>query len=495
MVYYEIMRTEIVFPKGDFGLSLCKCWDSIHSDSENHVPMYSFLKQLDRNSPSFFTYLEQAFVMTFYVRDISHGLGKRALFYDLIVQWYRVYPLMASSILSIALESYKPFPYGSFRDIFGLLNYLKYECGFHETHDFVVDICNYLYRAFRKECMFFRNHKKTDTPLMKWMPHEKSRGGWIFALMAHKYCNMYDEFGSFSSFDVSDGNKRAFRKVVSRLRGSMDLVETIITEDNNVSYSFNQLCNPKYMTRYAKRFLQTQSFDSDPYFRYFLMKHLHARCDQKFSTQYTFQRIYDMPYVFSQCSGKLVKRGLENIHQTTDVLYETSMLLHLLWKSHVQSWIRKYQNHEYDVLLAFDEPLCCQSSCMSLAIAMLLSETNGKYCFYFNNGFALEKVDYGDKPTFIERLQCIVTILKPLIMPCVFADRASCWDLVKSSDEVNVEKSIMVFKGKCSMESSRRFVGQSGDGEYKNESHVYGAVLGHKRYDYVRKRLAFFLRN
>ena len=81
------------------------------------------------------------------------------------------------------------------------------------------------------------------------------------------------------------------------------------------------------------------------------------------------------------------------------------------------------KSHEYDVLLAFDEPLCCQSSCMSLAIAMLLSETNGKYCFYFNNGFALEKVDYGDKPTFIERLQCIVTILKPLIMPCVFADR------------------------------------------------------------------------
>ena len=469
-------------------LLLTESWNHIH-----HGGCEKSFLQLLKHAQNDREALEKAFVMTFYCRDISHGLGKRDLFYEMIVQWHEVFPLLSKKILSIALESYEPFPYGSFRDIFGLLNYLKHEIGAREDHPLLVCVLKYLYNCFRNECTYFRVHKKCDTPLVKWIPSEKSRGGWIYALLAHKYCHPRDKFGDFRSMDVSSQNKRSLRKVVSRLRGSMKLPSSLIAEKKIDKVHLNQVCSPNHLLHYHQFFLES---DQNVCFRYFLMKYLLRRCDQKYVTHYKFQRIYDLPYVFSPISGKLVRRGidfLETLKQrdredtmVEGILFETSTLLQLLWKSNMLSWIRKYQNHECDVVLALDEHITSQKSCMSIAIAMMLSETNQTFSFYYTNGFLIEKVEYMKGGTFIERLQLIVKNIGERIVPMEQETAVSLWSSIKSMNYSKTDTSILVFRGQCSMESSKKFVGHGG--EYKTDNHMYDAVLGHKRYDYVRKR-------
>lgn len=475
---------------------MLQSWNHIHYGGCE----MSFL-QLLKDAQNDYEAMEKAFVLTFYCRDISHGLGQRDIFYKMIVQWFEVYPFLSKKILSIALDSYQPFPYGSYRDIVGLLNYLKHEFGANEDHELVISALKYLYTCFRNECTYFRVHKKCDTPLVKWIPNEKSRGGWIFALLAHKYCHPRDKFGTFYSKDVSSENKRSLRKVVSRLRGSMRLPSSILSSRHIDKMHVNQLCNPSHLLHYHRFLLQTHDVSTDHqdvFFRYFLMKYLLRRCDQKYTTQYKFQRIYDMPYVFSPNSGKLVRRGmdfLETLKQRNKehtiiegILFETSTLLQLLWRTNMLSWIRKYQNHEYEVVLALDEHITSQKSCMSIAIAMMLSETNQTFSFYYTNGFLIEKIDYMKEGTFLERLQMIVKHIGEKILPMEQESVFSMWSTIKSMDYHKINSSILVFRGQCSMESTKKIVGQGTNGEYKSENEMYDAVLGHKRYDYVRKR-------
>ena len=46
----------------------------------------------------------------------------------------------------------------------------------------------------------------------------------------------------------------------------------------------------------------------------------------------------------------------------------------------------------------------------------------------------------------------------------------------------------IVMEGRCHISDPLSFVGQNEMSSYKELNHVYGAILGHNRYDYVRRK-------
>ena len=299
------------------------CWTLLQTNTQNTLFYHTFSKCL-RSLPKSGNSLvrEQALLLTIYVRDISHGLGQRDLFYEMIRLWELEFPMVAYSILPIALESYSPFPYASYRDVVGLMNYLVHDCGYEIGHPLVCSSFRYLYKGFLNECAYFRQHGVCSSPLVKWIPREKSKkGGYIFEALALKYAYPREQFGKFTK-KPSAGNLRAFRKIISRLRAPSNSMESWLCQKKTTPVYWKEMSIPHHVVHYHHVFIKNFSFmvKEDDHkkllTRYLLLKHLIQRSDQQYKSVYQFQRIYNLPYVFPASIGKLIKRGIEYLEES-----------------------------------------------------------------------------------------------------------------------------------------------------------------------------------
>ena len=117
--------------------------------------------------------IEELFCLLFYVRDISHGLGKRSIFYMMMMCFYDSFPMLALSVYPILLEYYKPLPYGSWRDVVGLCKFLKHNSSRGENHPLVDSVLEYMCKQLKNECIYFARFGKCDSNLVKWIPQRK----------------------------------------------------------------------------------------------------------------------------------------------------------------------------------------------------------------------------------------------------------------------------------------------------------------------------------
>lgn len=466
------------------------CWTLLQSNTSPHRFFYSAFAKCLRSLPKSGCSLvrEQALVLTIYVRDISHGLGQRDLFYEMIRLWEVEFPKVGYSILPIALESYNPFPYGSYRDVVGLMNYLVHDCDYKTSHPLVCSAFHYLYTGFLEECAYFRHHGVCSTPLVKWIPREKSKkGGYLFEALALKYADPKQQFGQFTR-RASDGNLRALRKIISRMRAPSKSMESWLCQKKSIPVHWKEMSIPHHVVHYHHVFLknftlmENEADHKKLFTRYLLLKHLVQRSDHKYKSAYQFRRIYNLPYVFPGSIGKLVKRGIEYLQGSRDQNdLEEYSLLNLSWKSLVLSWVRKYQSHEYRSVLVLNESVYSLSSCQSIGIALLLGETCATgNAFLFHNGIQEYEFPVSSTLCFVNNLKTLYTGLQEY----EFGFQKERETFLQSRNH----NECIIMDGKCHVSDPLSFVGQNEMGSYKELNHVYGAILGHNRYDYVRSK-------
>ena len=189
-------------------------WIQLHHNYSHQdlSPLFSDIMLNCRNYVNL-TIMEETFCLLFYVRDISHGLGLRQVFYMMMMHLYDSFPMLALSVFPILLQYYDPLPYGSWRDITGLCDYLKHHSQQGEEHPLIMSVLEYLNHQLKHERYFFSHNGICDTNMVKWIPRENSRNGWVFSLLAHHWTT------------TTGARERTYRKLVSKLRCSISITE------------------------------------------------------------------------------------------------------------------------------------------------------------------------------------------------------------------------------------------------------------------------------
>jgi len=123
-------------------------------------------------------------------RDIIDGKGEYTLAYMMVYQWHNFYPDLAKFALKLFVLSEDSHPYGSWKDMKYICNYIKLKesaSKTYGTHPLITYIISIVNEQIVQDTL-------TDTPslLAKWIPREKSRKfGWLFKELAVNYYYHY----------------------------------------------------------------------------------------------------------------------------------------------------------------------------------------------------------------------------------------------------------------------------------------------------------------
>ena len=436
------------------------------------------------NKNDILSILENVFCLLFYVRDISHGLGRRTLFYRMMSCLYDTFPMLALSAYPILLEYYKPLPYGCWRDIAGLCSFLKTNTSRGEYHPLVDAAIQYMVRTLRSERVYFMNSGKCDSTLVKWIPREKSKHDWIYDRIV---C-------AWSRNGLCDNRtKRAFRKMTSEMRSSLGLIETHMCsrswQDISIMKLTHGACSKYWRALSSQTHSHTYNHTSSDRISCAsrLTRHLETVVDRydRFN-----ERIDNLPFVFPASVGKYVSYGLQCIHEkgNTSIMSTISEDIYRLdckWRRIRNGWKRKYPAHFYFPVIRITDSLWTKETCDTIGRALLLYESaRGKLKGIYYDGHNPEWIVLDRDQSFLSHIETIYNALCDRIIPSNIQLSASCPGKIP----------LYIENGTCCLENQKSFVGQTRCAEYDDEFDVMCAVLYHERYDYVRRKFRLIVR-
>lgn len=416
--------------------------------------------------------------LAFYVRDISHGLGKRLYFYLMIRELYDIFPLYCASIFPLLLES--KYGYGSWRDIVGLCQCLRIYYG--ETDNNLIQISlRFLIEQLRKEHCHFSKHKKCITHAVKWIPKESSSKKWIYNKLVSFWYNIPE-------VEVCSGHKRGFRKMISRMNKSLPIIERNLAENDRKHIDFSKVSNASLLTHWNSLANQT------PDYQYKSFSKNKNDCMLDFSNHFSKTKkevprsiITNIPYSFPNTLGKLVKRGLTFLNQReinpedlqSFSYAEERHRLNAMWDKLKFQWIAKYKSHSYFPVLRLHDPLFHRFSCQSIGIALLLFETKDipDLGIYYDTQHP-DQADWillPENGAFIEYLEIIYNQVSISLVP-------DCPSHFVCSEELPV----FISNGNCSMGDKNKFIGQDEDVAFDSVFEKITQILRHPRFQYVK---------
>jgi len=437
--------------------------------------------------------LEEVFCLHIYVRDISHGLGKREIFYMMTYELYSFFPFLSLSLYPILLEYYDPFPYGSWRDVVGVCQYIKtHDAVYHEQHPLIVQVLHYMTKRLHDETVYFKHHQKCDTNLVKWIPLENSKHDWIYNIIVQMWVDKLWKKSplEFKSRFVLCGEKRGFRKMIGPMKASLQTVEY-------------KMCHREWDTIQAKhvskislcRYWNALHGQNDEFLP---MPDAHNRTlcratiahslDSSYVSKYTHKRPRDLPFVFPQHLGKMVSHGMQLLekarnHEVSNVrpqFLENMYNLNQMWKREIVSWKSKYDVHAYFPVLRLKHFLSSATSCSDIAKALLLFETmeDCEEGIYYD-GYEASFVSLKQGEPFMNQLEKIVHSLENQIYPDSPTHFASS---SKGNIPLFVEDGC-VFNGDV-----KKYAGQRENKSFEEVFDLFGDLMYHPRYDFVRRR-------
>jgi hypothetical protein len=190
------------------------------------------LKSEIRNDDRGVIYLELMYKLIIHTRDITSGKGEHDLFYMLVYELYREFPILAIYLLHHFIET----KIGCWRDIKYLCDYVR-KISPKSYDDTLIDICVELVNTQLKrdvESWNFsvnagsRNHISN---VAKWIPREKKKCGWLFERLVVHWSNTYNRWKvSWSSNGTNylkalNKSKKIYRKIITRLNKNIDTTE------------------------------------------------------------------------------------------------------------------------------------------------------------------------------------------------------------------------------------------------------------------------------
>ena len=428
--------------------------------------------------------LEDVFCLLFYVRDISHGLGRRTLFYRMMSGLYDTFPMLALSVYPILLGYYKPLPYGCWRDVAGLCSFLQKNTYRGEDHPLIDASIRYMVRELRSQNIYFRHSGKCDSTLVKWIPHEKSTQCWI-----------YDRIVRAWSRDglCDSGTKRVFRKITVKMRESLQLVETHMSRQ-----SWDQIEPSKIPNGACSKYWRALC-DQTASHTYNHSSSKRLVCVRRFTGNLETvvdhydrlsERIDNLPFVFPPTLGNYVSYALDCIQWKGNVgimstISEDIYRINHKWRRILRGWKRKYPAHFYFPVVRITDSIGSRETCASIGMALLLYESaRGSIPGIYYDGHNPEWIVLDREQSFLSQVETIYNALYDRIIPSNTLHTASRGGRIP----------LYILRGRCMLENPKTFVGQTRCAEYDDIFDVMSAVLSHERYDFVRNKFRLIVR-
>jgi len=178
---------------------------------------------------NFYGYLAFIYKMTTFTRDIEFGNGNLKCYLVLLWVWYNVCPFLGLNLIDAAYDSSKNLSFGSWKDLKYICEYVKQKTG-SESNPLILHCINKYVSQLKKDEKLIKENKEISL-IGKWVPREKSKYGWIFALIAKNY--YYYFFTNVGSSPVNAENKAKtlLRKLLSRLNRKIGTLEMLQCEN------------------------------------------------------------------------------------------------------------------------------------------------------------------------------------------------------------------------------------------------------------------------
>lgn len=459
---------------------IAEYWTDLNQGSSSHEELSLLFsdvmqncRKCHRQGESVLRLLEELFCLLFYVRDISHGLGLRQTFYMMMMHFYDAFPMLGVSVYPILLDYYDPLPYGCWRDVVGLCDYLKHNSSRREEHPLVYSVLEYMNRRLKDECVYFAHHGECDTNLVKWIPREKSRNGWIFSILANDWFR-----------DGRRDSKRVYRKLVSRMRESMNIVEVHMCSGSWEKIRADKLSHGSYSKYWYALCDQSRDFSykHSSHDRILCARNINRNLNTPVYGMGCRETISNLPFVFPSCIGRFVSYAFNCIREKGgemgiySSISEEIFRLNRAWERMVTGWKRKYGKHDYFPVVRITESMHSKNTCYTIGMALLLYETGRSDIYY--DGHAPDWIRLVRGQSFLSHIETIYHKIVDSIFPSTRTHSVSC----------SGSTPVILVNGKYMLEDSSSFVGQTQPNVYTHAFDIMGVVLFHKRYDFVRRK-------
>jgi hypothetical protein len=234
--------------------------NTLSSILQDYKKMYEYDKQQFQYNINEFVMLYKLIGQT---RDIINGKGEYELSYIQIFIWHRYFPNLAYYALEKMVlfddnfktntSSKSVHPYGSWKDI-------KYMCDLalrrtgNKYHPLIIYATDLMLKQLKQDIQLMNNSQsQTETQsetqsetqtqtlslVSKWIPREKSKYGWIYKLMAHKYYYLTSE--EMNQHKKTQTVYKQFRKTISQLNNYIDTTQIKMAGQNWSSIDFNRV--------------------------------------------------------------------------------------------------------------------------------------------------------------------------------------------------------------------------------------------------------------
>jgi len=233
--FHRFFQDQIVF----FYFNLFKKNTSIIGElSKKLSDVLQLLKKNIQKDPEFIKYLVLFYRMIGHIRDIYFGKGEHDISYMFLMVFYDNFPVLAIYAMHrfVQPDDNLNIPYGSWRDIKYLCDYIRKNSPKKENHGLIqycIDLMNSQLKTDYETWRFSiyacsRNHISN---VSKWIPREHKKFHWLFNMLVLNWIKnnkpfllktiLYDD--SYSKAILKA--KHLYRRKVSILNKAMDTTE------------------------------------------------------------------------------------------------------------------------------------------------------------------------------------------------------------------------------------------------------------------------------
>ena len=185
---------------------------------------HSLMRRLHQSNNT--KYLLVLYKLTAETRDIIAGKGEYKLFYEMLIIWYKFYPLAAKNLLkyNVCLYGYEGqaiHPYGSWKDIKYFIRVVQNTPTLAEDRkrELIDKASSYILEQIRKDEAAYEAGNISEISLAsRWVPRESSSFGDQFPALAEEYFSVYIDGAKKSTKKKALALDRAKRKAKQHFR-------------------------------------------------------------------------------------------------------------------------------------------------------------------------------------------------------------------------------------------------------------------------------------
>jgi len=201
--------------------------------------------------------------MVLNTRDIICGKGEYNLTYMMIMEWYNFDSEWAKYAIELLVTPIEEgvHPYGSWKDIKYLSQYVKDNTSNDNKHPLIIHSIKLLINQLDKDYQAFLSKSGQVSLAGKWCPREKSKFDWLFKdIVYHKS----------KDYMTCDKNKQVnfrkvckhFRQMLSTLNKHIDTVQIKMCDKRWSEIKFNNVTSNS-MTKLKKAFMNINYFEME----------------------------------------------------------------------------------------------------------------------------------------------------------------------------------------------------------------------------------------